>query len=288
MGLLAEHRIEIVECPRDAIQGIKHFIPTKTKIKYINRLLTCGFDVLDCGSFVHPSAVPQMADTADVIKGIGHKESSTKLLVIVANERGAIRAAAFDRIKYLGYPFSLSEQFQKRNTNSSREDAFRKLEKIQDIARASGKKVVAYISMAFGNPYGEKYEPEWVIEWAKRIKSLGIDIISLADTTSQANNAIIEQLFNEMSIQLPDVVTGAHFHASPFDYQDKIEVALNAGCRRLDSALLGYGGCPFAKDDMVGNVPTEGLLDVLKSNGFNTSARINKAMIELASQTYNG
>ena len=142
--------------------------------------------------------------------------------------------------------------------------------------------------MAFGNPYGEKYEPECVIEWAKRIKSLGIDIISLADTTSQANNAIIEQLFNEMSIQLPDVVTGAHFHASPFDYQDKIEVALNAGCRRLDSALLGYGGCPFAKDDMVGNVPTEGLLDVLKSNGFNTSARINKAMIELASQTYNG
>jgi len=288
LGLVAEHRIELVECPRDAIQGIKHFIPTKTKIEYINKLLTCGFDVLDCGSFVHPSAVPQMADTADVIRGLDHKESSTELLVIVANERGAIRAAAFDRIKYLGYPFSLSEQFQKRNTNSSREDAFRRLEKIQDIARVSGKKVVAYISMAFGNPYGEEYKPEWVIEWAKRIHGLGIDIISLADTTSQANSTIIQQLFHEMNVELPDVTTGAHFHASPFDYKDKIEAALRAGCRRFDSALLGYGGCPFAKDDMVGNVPTEGLLDVLKSNGFKTSARINKEIIELASQTYNG
>lgn len=286
--MVAKNSIELVECPRDAIQGIKHFIPTRTKIQYINKLLTCDFDVLDCGSFVHPSAVPQMADTADVIKGLDHNESSTELLVIVANERGAIRAAAFDRIKYLGYPFSLSEQFQKRNTNSSREDAFRKLEKIQDIARVSGKKMVAYISMAFGNPYGEEYQPEWVIEWAERISGLGIDIISLADTTSQADTTIIQQLFQEMSIQLPNVVAGAHFHASPFDYKDKIEAALNAGCRRFDSALLGYGGCPFAKDDMVGNIPTEGLLDVLKSKGFKTSVRINKGIKELASQTYNG
>lgn len=280
------NNIELVECPRDAMQGIKEFIPTKVKIDYVNELLQCGFDVLDCGSFVHPSAVPQMADTADVIKGLNLKNTQTELLVIVANERGAVRAAAFDQIRYLGYPFSLSEEFQKRNTNSNREDAFRRLEKIQEIARVSNKVVVAYISMAFGNPYGEAYNPTWVLEWVKRMRNIGINVISLADTTSQANPTLIKEVFSSVSGDLTDLNIGMHFHAPPHKYKEKILASLEAGCRRFDSALLGYGGCPFAKDEMVGNIPTEGLLGVLETEGFRTPAKVNKKITELASRTY--
>lgn len=278
---------EIVECPRDAMQGIKHFIPTEQKIKYLDALMRVGFDVLDCGSFVHPSAVPQMADTPEVIRAIEDIDSNTELLVIVANERGAVRAAAFNRIAYLGFPFSVSETFQKRNTNSSREEAYLKLQKINDIAIASGKKMVCYISMGFGNPYGDDYSEQEVLDWVGKINELGISIISLADTTSEATNGLIYSVFQNCITEFPYIKFGAHLHASSMDWEDKIESAINAGCKRIDSAILGYGGCPFAKDTMVGNLPTEGLLTYLKKQGHDQKIQISSELIALASNTYN-
>lgn len=271
--------VEIVECPRDAMQGIKQFIPTGIKIKYITKLLSGGFDVLDCGSFVSPAAVPQMADTAEVIDAISKIETSTELLVIVANERGAIRAAAYPKIKYLGYPFSISETFQRRNTNQSRQDAFLQLAKVQEIALASNKQVVAYISMAFGNPYGDEHTNEMIIEWAEKIAGLGIRVISLADTTGLATPEQIEKTYLKLIPHLPHVKIGGHFHATLADSTSKIEAALRAGCRRLDGAILGFGGCPFAKDELVGNVPTELLVEKL-------GQKIGRDLLEEAAKTY--
>lgn len=242
------------------MQGLSNLIPTATKVEYLKLLLKCGFDTLDCGSFVNPSAVPQMADTAEVLTALGDDLSGTKLLVIVANERGAVRAAAFPQVRYIGYPFSLNETFQRRNTNSGKQDAFMRLQTIRDIAMASGKEVVAYISMAFGNPYGEPYEREEVLEWAHRMAAEGIRIISLADTVGSAEEADIRYLFTAMAQQLPGVETGAHFHARPGQWLQKIQPAWESGCSRFDGAILGYGGCPFAKDDLTGNVPTELML----------------------------
>jgi hydroxymethylglutaryl-CoA lyase len=271
--------VEIVECPRDAMQGIKQFIPTGIKIKYITKLLSGGFDVLDCGSFVSPAAVPQMADTAEVIDAISKIETSTELLVIVANERGAIRAAAYPKIKYLGYPFSISETFQRRNTNQSRQDAFLQLAKVQEIALASNKQVVAYISMAFGNPYGDEHTNEMIIEWAEKIAGLGIRVISLADTTGLATPEQIEKTYLKLIPHLPLVKIGGHFHATLADSTSKIEAALRGGCRRLDGAILGFGGCPFAKDELVGNVPTELLVEKL-------GQKIGRDLLEEAAKTY--
>ena len=252
------HGLTLVECPRDAMQGIKTFIPTAVKIQYLTTLLRQGFDVLDCGSFVNPESIPQMADTAEVIQAISEVETNTKLLVIVANERGALRAVAYPKIKYLGFPLSVSETFQKRNTNASREEAFRRLARIQDIAVASGKEVVAYLSMAFGNPYGDEWSSKEVAEWASKIASLGIRIISLSDTVGTANAEQLGDLFSEIHDRLPHVEVGVHLHAKPNEWLAKVEAAYNHGCRRFDAALGGFGGCPMAKDDLVGNIPSEG------------------------------
>ena len=252
------HGLTLVECPRDAMQGIKTFIPTAVKIQYLTTLLQQGFDVLDCGSFVNPESIPQMADTAEVIQAISEIETNTKLLVIVANERGALRAVAYPKIKYLGFPLSVSETFQKRNTNASREEAFRRLARIQDIAVASGKEVVAYLSMAFGNPYGDDWSSKEVAEWASKIASLGIRIISLSDTVGSANAEQLGDLFSEIHDRLPYVEVGVHLHAKPNEWLAKVEAAYNHGCRRFDAALGGFGGCPMAKDDLVGNIPSEG------------------------------
>lgn len=252
------HGLTLVECPRDAMQGIKTFIPTAVKIQYLTTLLQQGFDVLDCGSFVNPESIPQMADTAEVIQAISEIETNTKLLVIVANERGALRAVAYPKIKYLGFPLSVSETFQKRNTNASREEAFRRLARIQDIAVASGKEVVAYLSMAFGNPYGDDWSSKEVAEWASKIASLGIRIISLSDTVGTANAEQLGDLFSEIHDRLPHVEVGVHLHAKPNEWLAKVEAAYNHGCRRFDAALGGFGGCPMAKDDLVGNIPSEG------------------------------
>lgn len=252
------HGLTLVECPRDAMQGIKTFIPTAVKIQYLTTLLQQGFDVLDCGSFVNPESIPQMADTAEVIQAISEIETNTKLLVIVANERGALRAVAYPKIKYLGFPLSVSETFQKRNTNASREEAFRRLARIQDIAVASGKEVVAYLSMAFGNPYGDEWSSKEVAEWASKIASLGIRIISLSDTVGTANAEQLGDLFSEIHDRLPHVEVGVHLHAKPNEWLAKVDAAYNHGCRRFDAALGGFGGCPMAKDDLVGNIPSEG------------------------------
>lgn len=277
---------EIVECPRDAMQGIKHFIPTEKKISYMKSLLEIGFDVLDCGSFVHPSAVPQMADTPEVIRAIEQIESPTELLVIVANERGAVRAAAFNRIRFLGYPFSVSETFQKRNTNSNRENAFINLQKINEIARVSGKEVVCYISMGFGNPYGDPYSEEEVLEWIGKIVDLGIQTVSLADTTSQATPEGISSLYHKCVYTFPEVKIGVHLHASASDWKSKIQAAVEAGCKRIDSAMLGFGGCPFAKDEMVGNLPTEHLIKWLQKKYHYNKLNISEQLIAMASNTY--
>ncbi len=251
--------IKLVECPRDAMQGIRGFIPTEHKVELMKSLLHCGFDTLDCGSFVNPSAVPQMADTADVIEHIGDlaQETGTELLVIAANERGAVRSSAFSAIKYIGFPFSVNETFQRRNTNCDRNNAFITLQKIHNIGQAAGKETVAYISMAFGNPYGEEYNTNEVIEWAHRIAGLGINTISLADTVGSANETDIAYLFSELSAKLPHIEWGAHFHSLPGRWVSKVDAAYQNGCRRFDGALLGFGGCPFAKDHLTGNIPTE-------------------------------
>ncbi len=256
--MMKTHGLTLVECPRDAMQGIKTFIPTAVKIQYLTTLLQQGFDVLDCGSFVNPESIPQMADTAEVIQAISQIETNTELLVIVANERGALRAVAYPKIKYLGFPLSVSETFQKRNTNASREEAFRRLARIQDIAQASGKEVVAYLSMAFGNPYGDDWSSKEVAEWASKIASLGIRIISLSDTVGTANAEQLGDLFSEIHDKLPHVEVGVHLHAKPNEWLAKVEAAYNHGCRRFDAALGGFGGCPMAKDDLVGNIPSEG------------------------------
>jgi len=283
---------EIVECPRDAMQGITEIISTEKKINYLKRLITKGFDVLDCGSFVNPSAVPQMADTAEVLQHISEFRndheyySRTQFLVIVANERGAARASAFNAVDYLGFPFSVSEEFQRRNTNSTRENAFLELAKIQEIAQSAGKKVVAYISMGFGNPYDEKYSEELVFQWAERIASLGIRTISISDTTSNATPELIQKLYTTLIPKLPHVKFGAHLHAPSNDWELKIKACIESGVKRFDGAILGFGGCPFAKNDLVGNIPTEGLLSYLNNNyGFNRIS-LDDHDILLANQTY--
>ena len=282
------HGLTLVECPRDAMQGIKTFIPTAVKIQYLTTLLRQGFDVLDCGSFVNPESIPQMADTAEVIQAISEVDTNTELLVIVANERGALRAVAYPKIKYLGFPLSVSETFQKRNTNASREEAFRRLARIQDIAVASGKEVVAYLSMAFGNPYGDEWSSKEVAEWASKIASLGIRIISLSDTVGTANAEQLGDLFSEIHDRLPHVEVGVHLHAKPNEWLAKVEAAYNHGCKRFDAALGGFGGCPMAKDDLVGNIPSEGAFSWLSQQepaGLTMKIQWNE-LRSLAQKTY--
>lgn len=257
---MKEKKITFVECPRDAMQGWKHFIPTQDKIKYLNALLNVGFDVLDCGSFVSAKAIPQMADTAEVIASLNWKESATKLLVIVANERGAEEAVKFDAIRYLGFPFSISPSFQLRNTNSTLEESFDRVKSIQALCEKHGKQLVIYLSMGFGNPYGDPYGEEILFHWANQMTALGIRIISLADTVGVATPDQISSALQSLIPAYPEVEFGVHLHADSLNWKPKMEAALAAGCHRFDGAIKGIGGCPMAQDEMVGNMDTEKMI----------------------------
>ena len=248
--------IKIIECPRDAMQGLHDFVPTETKTAYINKLLKVGFDTLDFGSFVSPKAIPQLRDTAEVLKGLELDERKTKLLAIVANQRGAEDASNFEEISYLGYPFSISETFQLRNTNASLAESLLRVESIQNICVKTGKKMVAYISMGFGNPYGDLWNVDVVQKWVNTLADLDIRILSLSDTIGVADSKTIEYLFSNLIPTYPDVEFGAHFHTTANTWHEKIDAAYKNGCKRFDGALKGYGGCPMAKDDLTGNMPT--------------------------------
>jgi hydroxymethylglutaryl-CoA lyase len=255
---------KIIECPRDAMQGIHGFIPTSRKISYINQLLRVGFDTLDFGSFVSPKAIPQMKDTAAVLSGLDLAATQTRLLAIVANIRGAETASGHETIDYLGFPLSVSETFQRRNTNRSISEALEQLKEMQDIAMRKDKIMVTYLSMGFGNPYGDEYSPDIVLSFVDQLVNLDIKIISLADTVATAEPDTIDYLFKACTQAYPDIEFGAHFHSRPHDAYTKLAVAYQAGCRRFDAALKGYGGCPMANDELVGNVATEALLDFLQ------------------------
>jgi hydroxymethylglutaryl-CoA lyase len=277
-----EKDLKIIECPRDAMQGIIEFIPTDLKAFYINQLLKCGFDTIDFGSFVSPKAIPQMRDTADILSKLDLSDSDSKLLAIIANERGAEEACSFHEIHYLGYPFSVSEEFQKRNTNSTIEETLKRVEFIQNKTVLSGKKLVIYLSMGFGNPYGEYWSPDIVLKWTERLVSLfGIEIISISDTIGSAKKEDISFLFKTLIPELPQIEFGAHMHVRPENAKEIIDTAYQAGCRRFDSAIRGFGGCPMAKDVLTGNMPTEIMLDYFNEKSINTSiefSSFNKAM----------
>ena len=267
--------MKIIECPRDAMQGFSKFIPTDKKINYINELLKVGFDTIDLGSFVSKEKIPQLADTSKVIKSINMNNTTTKLLVIVGNERGANEAVNFDEISYLGFPFSISETFQKRNINSSVKDSLKRLENIQNLCVKSNKKLVTYLSMAFGNPYGDEWSIYIVAHWAEKLlKEFGINILSLSDTIGTSNPKVINWLFTKLINEFPDVEFGAHLHSSASNFKEKIQAAYDAGCRRFDGSILGIGGCPLADDNLVGNIPTEKMIEIFENKSENLS--INK------------
>ncbi|MCS4226816.1 hydroxymethylglutaryl-CoA lyase [Sphingobacterium sp. BIGb0165] len=255
-------QVVLVDCPRDAIQGLHNFIATDKKVKHINTLIESGlFDVIDFGSFVSPKAVPQLADTKEVLNGV-LKNDRVKLLAIVANLRGVQEAVQEEKIDFIGYPFSISETFQLRNTNRGLDDSYQQLKEMKTLADTYGKKLVVYISMAFGNPYGDPWSVDLVEEWIDRLMQLGVAEFSLADTTSEASVGQIADLFGLVRTRYPQLAVGAHFHARREDSLAKVQAAYDAGCRKFEGALLGYGGCPFAKDDLVGNIPSEILLDL--------------------------
>ena len=260
--------IKIVECARDAMQGLPEFIPTENKISYINQLLKIGFDTIDFGSFVSPKAIPQLKDTAEVLAGLDLTETSSKLLAIIANTRGAIDACNFEEIKYLGFPLSVSENFQKRNTNKSIGEALQTIEEIQNLSLKKNKKIVVYLSMAFGNPYGEYYHPDIVAEITKRLTKLDIGIVALSDTIGVSNPDNIALLFHTLVNEYSTIEFGSHFHTNLDSWEEKIDAAYQNGCRRFDTTIKGYGGCPMAKDDLVGNMPTEKLVSFFNSKGL--------------------
>ena len=260
-------KIKLIECSRDAMQGWANFIPTEKKIKYLNQLLKVGFDTLDFGSFVSPKAIPQMADTALVYDALNLENTKTKLLAIIANVRGAETAVSFEKIKYLGFPFSISETFQQRNTNSSIAEAFKTVEAIQSLCQKSDKQLVVYFSMGFGNPYGDAFSTEVVANWAEKMNKIGIKIIALSDTVGVANNHTITQLFTSLIPQYPNIEFGAHFHATNDTWQMKIEAAYQAGCYRFDGAIGGFGGCPMAEDELVGNINTQNMIQYFENQG---------------------
>ena len=260
-------KIKLIECSRDAMQGWANFIPTEKKIKYLNQLLKVGFDTLDFGSFVSPKAIPQMADTALVYDALDLENTKTKLLAIIANVRGAETAVSFEKIKYLGFPFSISETFQQRNTNSSIAEAFKTVEAIQSLCQKSDKQLVVYFSMGFGNPYGDAFSTEVVANWAEKMNKIGIKIIALSDTVGVANNHTITQLFTSLIPQYPNIEFGAHFHATNDTWQMKIKAAYQAGCYRFDGAIGGFGGCPMAEDELVGNINTQNMIQYFENQG---------------------
>lgn len=261
-------KIKIIECPRDAMQGIKEWIPTEAKAKYINQLLKVGFDTIDFGSFVSPKAIPQMRDTADVLSRLDLSDTSSQLLAIVANQRGARDAVQFDEIDFLGYPFSISETFQMRNTNSTIEESLHRVADIQSLAIKNSKQLMVYISMGFGNPYGDPWNVEIVEKWARQLEAMGIRYLSLSDTIGVSTPESITYLFSNLIPALPEVEIGAHLHTTPTTWHEKIDAAYKAGCYRYDGAIKGYGGCPMAKDDLTGNMPTERLIEYFTDEGL--------------------
>ena len=260
------NNIKLIECPRDAMQGWETFIPTAQKVNYLNSLLKVGFHTLDFGSFVSPKAIPQLRDTAEVLSALDLSATKTKLLAIVANLRGAEQAVSYDEITYLGFPFSVSEEFQKRNTNSTIQESLSRVEEIQKLCLQKNKNLVIYISMGFGNPYGEPWNPEIVIEWVRKLAGMGIKIIALSDTVGVSNPQNIKSLFSHLIPEVPEVEFGAHLHSHPMTWMEKVEAAFMSGCKRFDSALKGIGGCPMANDDLVGNLATENIVSYFKGN----------------------
>lgn len=258
--------VKLIECPRDAMQGLPEFIETDAKAAYINQLLRVGFDTLDFGSFVSPKAIPQMRDTAEVLAKLDLSETATKLLAIVANQRGAEEACQYLQIEYLGYPFSISETFQLRNTNATIAESLERTQAIQELCVAHGKKMVLYISMGFGNPYGDPWNVDIVQRWVDDLADLGIRIFSLSDTIGCSNPDNISYLFGNLVPRFPDVEFGAHLHTQPHNWREKVEAAWHSGCRRFDGALRGFGGCPMAKDDLTGNMATENMLFFFDEN----------------------
>ncbi|MDA8893485.1 hydroxymethylglutaryl-CoA lyase [Flavobacteriaceae bacterium] len=255
------NKVKIIECPRDAMQGIKsHFISTEAKANYINSLLKVGFDTIDFGSFVSPKAIPQMRDTAAVLARLDLSQTTSKLLAIVANVRGANDAVQFEEIDYLGYPFSISENFQMRNTHKTIHQSIDALKEILTIANSANKEVVAYLSMGFGNPYGDPWNVEIVSEWTEKLSGMGLKILSLSDTIGSSTPAVISHLFSNLIPTYPAIEFGAHLHTSPSLWHEKVHAAFHAGCKRFDGAIKGYGGCPMAKDELTGNMPTEKLI----------------------------
>ena len=282
------NKIQLIECPRDAMQGWIHFIPTEKKIEYINSLLEVGFDTIDFGSFVSPKAIPQMADTKEVVRKLKVQSSKTKLLAIVANTRGAEEAVAYEQITYLGFPFSISPTFQLRNTNSTIDESLKRVEEIQNVCLKDNRKLVIYLSMGFGNPYGDAYNEEILLKWADEMVKREIKIISLADTVGVAMPEQISFALNTLIPKYPDAVIGVHLHSTPVNWKEKLTAAVNAGCYRFDGALKGIGGCPMAQDDLVGNMNTELMSSYLEEkkliNGLNKEA-LQKSL-QIASEIF--
>ena len=266
-------KVKIIECPRDAMQGIRDFIPTEIKAAYIQALLRCGFDTIDFGSFVSPRAIPQMKDTAAVLDKLDLSAAESKLLAIVANVRGAQDASEFEQIDYLGYPFSISENFQMRNTHKTIDESIVILQEILEIAHRTNKQVVAYLSMGFGNPYGDPWNVEIVARWTERLHSMGVHILSLSDTVGSSTGEVIDHLFSQLIPAYPDMEFGAHLHTTPDSWFEKTDAAYKAGCRRFDGAIQGHGGCPMAKDDLTGNMPTEKLISYFNKVKADTNVR---------------
>lgn len=271
-SIMAEHtvkgRLQLIECPRDAMQGWKTMIATSNKIRYLQTLLKVGFDTIDFGSFVSPKAIPQMADTKEVIRELDISDTSTKLLAIVANERGAEEAASYNAIHYLGFPFSISPTFQMRNTNSTQEESLGRLASIQNICQKNAKQLVVYLSMGFGNPYGDPYNEEILFLWANKMTDMGIQILSLADTVGVATPQQISTALNTLIPQYPSCCIGVHLHSTSENWKEKLDAAFAAGCLRFDGALKGIGGCPMADDELVGNMNTELMIPFFQSNGL--------------------
>ena len=263
--------IKLIECPRDAMQGINKFIPTKKKIKYVQSLLRVGFDTIDFGSFVSPRVIPQMQDTASVLSQLDLSKTNSKLLAIVANLRGAIAAANFSEIDYLGYPFSISENFQMRNTHKTITESIDILKKILEITKKKDKRLVVYLSMAFGNPYGDPWDLQIVGQWIEKLHNMGVEIISLSDTIGSSTKETISYLFSNLIPEFKKIEFGAHLHTHPLTWYDKVDAAFSAGCRRFDGAIQGYGGCPMAKDELTGNMPTEKLISYFTAKKIDTN-----------------
>lgn len=286
--MVKQEKITIVECPRDAMQGWPHFIPTQNKIEYFNALLSVGFDTLDFGSFVSPKAIPQLADTGEVLKGLQVNQSRTKLLAIVANTRGAQDAMLHDEVNNIGYPFSISETFQLRNTNSSIASSLESVKEIQELCLKNNKTLVVYISMGFGNPYGDRYHEDIVMQWVKKLVSMDIQIISIADTVGIALPKQVSSVMSKLIPVYPGTEIGVHLHSAPDDRSEKIDAALDAGCRRFDGAIKGIGGCPMAGNDLVGNMDTEYMVNHFKQKGFDTGLDVKalKKCSEIASAIF--